>query len=218
MGRLLDFMALPAGARLLDCPCGQGRHARLLAEAGMRVDGADLSQHLLAMARKEAASSARYTRADMRELPPRWRGRFDAVLNLFSSFGFFLNPSDDLRVVQEFSRVLRPGGLLIWHGANRDVVANRFAPRDWWKSSDGTHILQEREFDALSGVLTVRTTWHSGRKTDQREHRIRLYNATRLAEIFASQNLIVEEIQDGDSRRSLGRRSAMLLVRARKEL
>ena len=46
----------------------------------------------------------------MRRLSGRWTGRFDAVLNLFTSFGFFLDPADDRRVVAEIARVLKPGG------------------------------------------------------------------------------------------------------------
>ena len=97
-------------------------------------------------------------------MPARWTGRFDAVLNLFTSFGFFAHPSDDARVIGEFARVLKPGGLLVWHGGSRDGVMARFLPRDWWTTSDGTLFAQEREFDSLSGVLTVHSTWSKGAK------------------------------------------------------
>src|SRR4051812_29584409 len=80
VARIIDVLELPVGARILDCPCGQGRHAHLLAEAGYAVDGADYSRDLLAQAAKRGTGpSLRYTRADMRKLPARWTGRFDAV-------------------------------------------------------------------------------------------------------------------------------------------
>jgi len=110
VGRLLELLALPTGSRVLDLACGQGRHAQLLAEAGLRVDGLDLSRDLLAVATREAAGrSVRYTRGDMRRLPARWSGRFDAVVNLFTSFGFFDEPADDAAVIHGVARVLRPG-------------------------------------------------------------------------------------------------------------
>jgi len=151
-------LALPVGARILDVPCGQGRHAHLLAEAGYKVQGLDYSRDLLNVARKRGTGrDLRYTRGDMRRLPKDWTRRFDAVLNLFTSFGFFAHPAEDGQVVKEFARVLRPGGVLIWHGASRDGVMSRFLTRDWW-TSDKTMFAQERAFDPLSGLLTVRSS------------------------------------------------------------
>jgi SAM-dependent methyltransferase len=210
-------LGLPAGSRVLDVPCGQGRHAHLLAEAGLDVDGLDYSADLLAVARERGAGPRlRYTRGDMRKLPARWTGRFDAVLNLFTSFGFFALPSDDARVIAEFARVLAPGGALLWYGGSRDGVMARFLDRDWWETRDGTMIAHERSFDPLSGVLSIRSTWRGKRSAGEREHRIRLYTASRLAELCAAAGLIVEEAYDGWRDRPLQRRSTEMLLVARK--
>jgi SAM-dependent methyltransferase len=217
VGRLIEVLALPAGARVLDCPCGQGRHAHLLAEAGYDVDGLDYSPELLeAAVERGTGKTLRYTRSDMRKLPARWTGRFDAVANLFTSFGFFLQASDDRRVIAEFARVLKPDGVLVWHGGSRDGVMARFLERDWWKSEDDVMIGHEREFDPLSGVLTVRTTWEGPSARGEREHRIRLYTATRLAELCADAGLVVEQAFDGWRDRPLTRRSSEMLLVARK--
>lgn len=199
-------------------PCGQGRHSHLLAEAGYKVDGLDYSEHLLKLARKRGyGSSLRYTRGDMRKLPPRWTGRFDAVLNLFTSFGFFADPADDIRVMREFARVLKPGGILVWHGGSRDGVMAKFLSRDWWQTSDGTMVAHERSFDPLSGVLTIGSSWQgSSRRPGRRTHRIRLYTATRLAEICSDAGLIVEEAWDGFMDRPLSRTSGEMMLKARK--
>jgi ubiquinone/menaquinone biosynthesis C-methylase UbiE len=214
----VDLLGLPVGSRLLDVPCGQGRHAHLLAEAGYDVDGLDYSNDLLAVARKRGTGPGlRYTRGDMRKMPARWTGRFDAVLNLFTSFGFFAHPSDDVRVINDFARVLKPGGLLLWHGGSRDGVMARFLARDWWTSSDGTLFAQEREFDSLSGVLQVHSTWRRGSKKGTREHKLRLYTATRLSELCADAGLIVEQAYDGFHDRPMRRTSSEMLLIARKE-
>lgn len=203
---------------MLDVPCGQGRHAHLLAEAGFDIDGLDYSADLLRRAKKRGTGPRlRYLRGDMRKLPARWTGRFDAVLNLLTSFGFFSDPADDARVVAQFARVLKPGGLLVWHGASRDGVMARFLARDWWETEDGTLIAHERSFDGLSGVLTVRTTWRGSKRAGNREHRIRLYTPTRLAELCAHAGLVVERAYDGFRDRSLRRRSSEMLLVARKE-
>lgn len=215
--RIIDILGLPSGARILDVPCGQGRHAHLLAEAGFDVDGFDYSKELLARAKRRGTGARlRYTRGDMRRLPSRWTGRFDAVVNLWTSFGFFDDPADDRRVIGEFARVLAPGGVLLWHGGNRDGVMARFLARDWWQTEDGTLVAQERSFDPLSGWLTVRSTWRGSGGSGEREHRIRLYTPTRLAELCAEAGLIVEEAFDGFGPRPLRRRSTEMLLVARK--
>ena len=211
-------MGLPVGARILDVPCGQGRHAHLLAEAGYDVQGVDLSRDLLALARKRGtAPGLRYIRADMRRLAPSWSGRFDAVVNLFTSFGFFLDPADDVRVLREFARVLNVGGQLVWHGGSRDGIMARFLGRDWWTTRNGTLIGHERSFDPLSGVMTVRSTWRGPRSSGAREHRIRLYTATRLAELCRDAGLIVTLALDGWRDQPLTRRSSEMLLVAHKE-
>jgi SAM-dependent methyltransferase len=217
VARIIEVLELPVGARVLDCPCGQGRHAHLLAEAGYDVDGVDYSANLLQHARgRGTGKTLRYVRADMRKLPARWTGRFDAVVNLFTSFGFFLDPADDANVIREFARVLRPGGTLVWHGASRDGVAARFVSRDWWTTRNGTLVAQERQFDPLSGILTVRSEWRAGNRTVHREHRIRLYTATRITELCASAGLVVEQAFDDWSPRPLRRTSGEMLLVARK--
>jgi SAM-dependent methyltransferase len=218
VARLIEILGLPAGARLLDCPCGQGRHAHLLAEAGFDVDGLDLSATLLARARARGAGrSLRYRRADMRRLPSRWTGRFDAVLNLFTSFGFFHDPRDDERVIAEFARVLRPGGVLVWHGGDRDGVMAKFILRDWWTTSDGTMVAQERSFDPLTGFLTVESSWRGPRAHEDRVHRIRLYTPSQLADLMRAAGLVVEEAFDGFTDEPVTRRTSEMLLVARKD-
>jgi len=217
VARLLELLALPAGARVLDLACGQGRHAHLLAEAGFDVDGFDLSQDLLRLARRRGTSRMlRYTRGDMRELPPRWRRRFDAVVNLFTSFGFFDDPADDAQVLRACARVLKPGGVMIWQGGSRDGVMARFLARDGWETSDGTIIIQDRTFDPLSGFLTIASTWQGRHRTEHREHRIRLYTASRMAELMLDAGLVVEQAWESFSDRPLTRRSSEMLLVARR--
>jgi SAM-dependent methyltransferase len=204
---------------VLDLACGHGRHSHLLAEAGYNVDGLDQSATLLAKARRRGTGPLlRYTRGDMRRLPTRWTGRFDAVVNLFTSFGFFMSPADDARVIREAARALAPNGMFVFHGASRDGTVAQLVERDWWPLDDGTIVTQSREIDPVSGILRVESR-HSRRGRSRRyEHRIRLYTATRLAELCADAGLLVYEAFDGWSPRPLRRTSSEMLLVARKEL
>ena len=218
VARLLELLEAPSGARVLDCPCGQGRHAHLLAEAGFDVDGLDYSEPLLAIAKKRGtAKRLRYSQGDMRKLPARWTGKFDAVVNLFTSFGFFDSPQDDLTVLEEFARVLKPGGQLVWHGGSRDGVMARFLSRDWWSTEDGTLFGQERRFDPLSGFLSITSTWRGPKGDGERSHRIRLYSASELASRMRDVGLVVEQAFDAWQDKPLTRKSSEMLLLARKE-
>lgn len=230
VARLLEVLALPAGARVLDLACGQGRHAQLLAAAGFQVTGLDLSRPLLRLAREAARAAGiptsvrrggqgpalRYHHGDMRRPPALWRGRFDAVVNLFTSFGFFDDPADDARVIRNAARLLKRGGTLLWQGGSRDGIMARFVGTDQWETADGTTVRHDRHFDPLSGFLTIDSVWTRRRKVTRRSHRIRLYTADRLAALMADAGLTVLAAYDGFSEAPLHRRSTEMLLVARK--
>jgi SAM-dependent methyltransferase len=219
VARLQELLELPDNAAILDCPCGQGRHAHLLAEAGFDVTGVDYSAPLLRIAKARGTGKRlRYRKGDMRALPSHWSDRYDAVLNLFTSFGFFDKPSDDARVIREFARVLKPGGRLVWFGGSRDGVVSRWVGRDSWTTKNGTAVSHDRAFDPVSGEITIQTTWRGPTGSGQRLHRIRLYTATRLDELCADAGLVVEAVYDGLTDRPLRRTSAEMLLVARKPL
>jgi SAM-dependent methyltransferase len=144
---LVALGCLSPGGDVLDLCCGHGRHAVELALRGYRVTGLDLSAVLLreaqALARRRGAS-VRWVRGDMRELP--FGPRFDAVLNLFTSFGYFETEQEDLRVLREVRRVLRPGGIFLLDTFHRDDLVRRYS---------GGRVEHEALGDAL------RVTWHS---------------------------------------------------------
>ena len=146
---------LKQGAEILDCPCGYARHSLVLTEAGYRVTGLDRSETLLAEAerRRGDADWPHLVRGDYRQLPFEDRG-FDAVLNLFSALGY-LERDEDVGVLREFRRVLRPGGPLIVETAHRDWMARTSAPRNWHRLDDGSILLHEHEFDWVAGTNSV---------------------------------------------------------------
>ena len=114
-------LALKAGESLLDLCCGPGRHALLLAQRGLRVTALDLSQPYLEAAAAEAQRrriEIETVRADMRA--PGFDGRFDAVINMFSSFGYLESEAEDAKVLRGVAAALRPGGRALFDLINRE--------------------------------------------------------------------------------------------------
>ena len=148
------------GAEILDCPTGFGRHALLLAAEGYRVTALDRSPTLLAEAESRRGDSEwpRYVRGDYRDLPFE-DASFDAVLNLFSSLGY-LERDDDVDVLREFRRVLRPGGALIVETAHRDGFARFTQPiarRTWERLPDGSPSISRSALPTGSQERSTRT-------------------------------------------------------------
>jgi ubiquinone/menaquinone biosynthesis C-methylase UbiE len=173
--------ACPDGGDVLDVACGFGRHAVPLARAGYRVVGVDRSEPLLAEARRRADVGAgpELIRADYRALPLPG-GRFDAALNLFSSLGY-LGDEEDVDVLREIHRVLRPGGRLVVETMHRDALVSGWRDQDWRLLGEGRLLLEQRTFDAASGV--AQTTQTIIERTGERESRsfsVRVYTATEL--------------------------------------
>jgi ubiquinone/menaquinone biosynthesis C-methylase UbiE len=173
--------ACPAGGDLLDVPCGYGRHAIPLARAGYRVTGVDRSPTLLAEARRRAGDDKppELVEADYRELPFPDES-FDAALNLFTSLGFY-GDEEDVKALTEIGRVLRPAARLVIETMHRDRLVHGFHEQDWRLVGEGRLLLEQRTFDAASGVAqTTQTLIDKTGERDSRSFSVRVYTATEL--------------------------------------
>jgi ubiquinone/menaquinone biosynthesis C-methylase UbiE len=171
----------PAGGDLLDVPCGFGRHSVPLARANYRVVGVDRSESLLAEARRRVGGERwpKLVRADYRDLPLADES-FDAALNLFTSLGY-LGDEEDTKVLGEIRRVLRPGARLVIETQHRDLLVREFREQDWRLLGEGRLLLEQRTFDAASGVAqTTQTLVDNLGRRDSRSFSVRVYTATEL--------------------------------------
>lgn len=108
---LLKEIKLPAKAKVLDLACGKGRHAKTLHENGLIVTGADLAANSILEANKMSSENLNFIVHDMRE--PIKNEKFDAVFNLFTSFGYFDDLSDNDRVIESIHQMLNEQGILV---------------------------------------------------------------------------------------------------------
>lgn len=154
--RLIKRVPIPTDASVLDLACGKGRHAITLSECGFNVLGVDLSANSICEAKKYESDSLSFEVHDMREVIP--NKQFDAVFNLFTSFGYFDSIIENQRVIHSIAEMLRPNGFFVIDFMNsRQVVTNLVAEETKIvdgitfhieRKFDGTHIVKEIQFEA----------------------------------------------------------------------
>lgn len=160
---VIERIGLTAGAGILDLCCGYGRHSLELARRGFRVSGLDLSEQSLDLARKRATEEGLdvdFVHADMREIP--FSGEMDAVINMYSSFGFLETEGDDQEVLSGVARALKPGGQFLLDTSSPLWLFRNYKPQVWVELSDGTLLLEHQVYDVRSGK--TETTWRFIRK------------------------------------------------------
>jgi SAM-dependent methyltransferase len=213
-----SLLRLSSGSHILDLACGQGRIAIPLAGRGYQVTGLDLSQPLLAVAEESARKAkvqVRWIRSDMRRIP--FEGEFDAVINIFTSFGYLESEEEDLKVLRGVERALKPGGVFLLDFINRDWVMRHFREHIIDRLASGAIVLHEASFDFLTSRNNVRVSLiePDGRWQESR-HSVRMYTLTELVEMLQATQLAVESYHGGLDGSEFGLESRRTVILSRK--
>lgn len=147
-------LSLAPGARVLDVPCGRGRHVVELAHRGYSMTGVDISPPLLDQARERAKSvgvQLDLQVRDMRDLP--WPSTFDGAYCYRTSIGHF-DEEGDRTLLAAILACLRPGARFLLEAAVAETIFPRFSERSW-VASGGNYLLERRQFNPLSARLDV---------------------------------------------------------------
>jgi 2-polyprenyl-3-methyl-5-hydroxy-6-metoxy-1,4-benzoquinol methylase len=214
---LLERLALPPGARILDLACGHGRIAIELARRGFRVSGLDLSPRSLALAVEAAESEGlaiEWIEADMRDVPT---GGYDCVLSLYTAFGYFESEEENQRVLDATAAALAPGGQMLIDVVNLLGLAARYRQAFWEERSGGVLLLQSHRFDVLRGRNVARWTFVRPEGVrNELVHSVRTYAPHELAAMLARAGLEVTGSWGGWDGSELEMASHRLILRARK--
>lgn len=163
MQRLSQRLQLDKNAHIMDLACGRGRHSMYLNQLGYRVTGVDLSDSSIAFAKAELRKTAS-THSVIQEsscLQPLDPSRiefhvhnmtlaydqtFDAVFNLFTSFGYFDDAADNLRTIKAIKESLKPGGYGVIDFMNVHQVIKNLVPHNS-KTEEGITFYNSRRFE-----------------------------------------------------------------------
>jgi len=185
--QLEHFLQLRPPLRILDLPCGQGRHAIELARRGYDLTGMDLSPYLLDVAKaraKEAGVRVEWRLGDMRQAIG--GDAFDVIINLFTSFGYFADEADDRLVMRAAASMLKPGGRFLLEVINGERIMARFEEREWFTVGQ-TAVMERRSLDTSARRMVVEWTVSSNSGTEVNVHALRLYGGRDLHEMLTAE-------------------------------
>jgi SAM-dependent methyltransferase len=127
MDNITHYLNLPENAKVLDLACGKGRHSIYLNQLGYEVVGADLSENSIAEANKSENETLKFQVHDMRET---FDDKFDAIFNLFTSFGYFENDEDNLTTLKAMKESLTEYGFAVIDFMNVNQVVNNLVAEE----------------------------------------------------------------------------------------
>ncbi len=142
---LVNFLDLNRSEKVLDLACGKGRHAYFLSQLGLDVLGLDLAENSIKEANKiHSHARLKFDVHDMREVYK--NEKFDYIFNLFTSFGYFDDESDNLKVLKSINSMLEPDGKLVIDFMNATKVINNLVQKEE-KLCENTLFSIERKYD-----------------------------------------------------------------------
>lgn len=206
---MISWLKLPQGSSVLDLCCGMGRHSLALADAGYKVTGVDLSNVLLREARAaDSEGRVSWHQGDMREVP--LDESYDAVMNLFTSFGYFEKDEEQLKVLKEIYRLLKPGGRFIIDYLNPAYVTAHLVPHSS-REDEGNWIEEHRVIEdgfvkkqiairsaasvtATEAASALGTTPTEGEPARVYHERVKLYPYEKFSGLLEQAGLSVEQV------------------------
>ena len=133
MDNITHYLNMPENGTILDLACGKGRHSIYLNKLGYKVTGVDLSENSISIANESSNESLRFKTQDMREP---MNETFDAVFNLFTSFGYFDTYEDNIKTLKAIKDSINEYGFGVIDFFNADFIIENLVAEET-KEIDG---------------------------------------------------------------------------------
>lgn len=183
---LLRFLKIPSRASVLDLACGEGRHSHFLAQCGYRIIGVDLSSLHIARAIEGAGVGETFICGDMRNF--KLDEKVDVVLNLFTSFGYFQDPSDNVLVLKNVARQLANGGWFVLDYLNAQKVRKHLIPEEFQAFGETQYRIRRM---INGGHVIKEICVNPGPKEEFFEERVQLFSREELSSMVEAAGMHV---------------------------
>jgi len=173
--------------KILDLGCGEGRHVSILKNKGFDVTGIDLSESLLKSG-KSKYPCLKLLQGDMRNIP----GKFNIILSLFTSFGYFEEDSENKKVIEGVYDSLEKGGHFWLDFLNSEYVRDNIIKDSEFVIGDEFKVCEKRE---ISGNRIIKNIFlnKNGEKREYKES-VRLFSREELTEILEASGFIIKKV------------------------
>ena len=199
-GQVSDLLArigLNEGA-VLDLGCGPGRHALPLARAGLDVTAVDTSEHLLDELRRRAQDERLEIDIRCEDMRAFARpGGFDAVVVMWTSFGYFEAEADHARVLENIFDSLKPGGVLVLDLLGLETLCRTLEPVHLTENADASLLIERPVLVDHNTRLDNEWILVHGKRADRAVFSHRVWSAGEIARLIEAAGLKLEAI-DGD--------------------
>ena len=204
-------LGCPPGVRVLDIPCGSGRHCRELASRGYRMTGFDISREYIEKA-KGLSRDVEWICDDMRNLNA--VAEFAGAYCFGNAFGY-MEHEDTVRFLAALSRTLKPGRRFVLQSAAAEVVLPRFKEREWYEIGDMV-FAEVNEYSAARSCIETKFTFIRDGKMETRPGRQFIYTAAEVQRMVAAAGFRIVNTYGSIERKSFALGAEMLYVVAEK--
>ena len=178
MDNLTNYLNIPESGKILDLACGKGRHSVYLNTLGYNVTGVDLSEQSITYAKKHENETLKFDVHDMTKPYPE---TFDAVFNLFTSFGYFEEDICNQYTIESIKTELNEFGFGVIDFMNSNYVVDNLVSEDI-KTVDGIAFTQKRKLE--DGYIVKDISFEINGEFFKFQERVRAFTLKDFEELF----------------------------------
>ncbi len=178
MDNLTSYLNIPEHGTILDLACGKGRHSVYLNNLGFDVTGVDLSENSINYAKQFENETLHF---DVHNMRKPYHKTFDAVFNLFTSFGYFDKEEDNLKTIKAIKANLNDVGFGVIDFMNSNYVVNNLIAENV-KSVDCIDFHQKRTFE--NGYIVKDISFTTENTNYQYQERVRAFTLADFQKLF----------------------------------